>query len=140
LRWFLFGQTSDAKQLTNLALDRIVSIREKPDAYTQNVDIDFNEYFEDVIGVSVPAFAQAEKVVLLVSNELWPYIATKPLHGSQKPAKDASGGQTIELNLIVNYELISKLLSFGDGVKVMQPEHLAQNMKERLEKSFQLYQ
>jgi predicted DNA-binding transcriptional regulator YafY len=139
LRWFLFGRSSDAKQLTNLALDRLVSIHEISDAYIQNVDVDFNEYFEDVIGVSVPLSAKVEKVILAVSNELWPYLATKPLHGSQKPGKETEGGQTIKLNLIVNYELISKLLSFGDGVKVLLPAHLAENIKERFKKCLQLY-
>lgn len=139
LRWFLFGLTSPANQLTNLALDRIVSTLEKSDRYIPNTEIDFSDYFEDVIGVSVPANAHPEKVVLFISNELWPYIMTKPLHGSQKPPQAYEGAQTIELTVIINYELISKLLSFGNGIKVLEPPRLIEHIREHLEKMRNYY-
>lgn len=139
LRWFLFGQTTDTEKITNLALDRIVSIKEVPGIYKTNILIDFNEHFDDIIGVSIPINASSEKIVLLVSNVLLPYIQTKPIHGSQKAPKTTDLGSTIELKLIVNYELIAKLLSFGEGIKVLEPEHLADSMKEKIENMLKSY-
>lgn len=139
LRWFLFGQTTDMEKLTNLALDRIVSLKEVPEIYKTNTTIDFNEHFDDIIGVSIPTNASPEKIVLLVSNALLPYIQTKPIHGSQKAPKSTDLGSMIELNLIVNYELISKLLSFGDGIKVLEPEHLTNSIKEKIENMLKSY-
>jgi len=131
LRWFVFGFTGSATQITNLALDRILSVVETPENYIDNKDINFNEYFDDIIGVSIPMNAKVEKIVLSVSVDLLPYLETKPIHGSQKNAKVTPEGMTIELNLIINYELVAKLFSFGDGIKVLEPQHLAKTMAEK---------
>jgi len=66
-RWFVFGQSPAYDTLTNLALDRIISINEIAKPFTPT-SIDFESYFEDVIGVTIPEDAQLEKVVLKVSN------------------------------------------------------------------------
>lgn len=132
LRWFVFGLSSPGNHITNLALDRILSIIEKKDTYAKNTTIDFSEYFDDVIGVTIPTNAKAEKIVLSVTGELLPYIQTKPLHGSQKMPKFSDNEAIIELNLIINYELISKLLSLGDGIQVLEPDHLVASIKKRI--------
>ena len=81
-RWFLFGKNKDYDNLTNLALDRIESIEESDIPYIES-NIDFDEYFEDVIGVTISEDT-VQKVRLKVSNDSINYIITKPLHGSQK--------------------------------------------------------
>ena len=133
LRWFLFGLTEPAKQITNLSLDRIILIKECSIPYIENTAVDFGEYFEDVIGVSIPADASAERILLKVSRELWPYIETKPLHGSQKAPRFTEEGVFIELSLLINYELISRLMSFGDGLTVIEPKHLVDGIIQRVE-------
>ena len=83
-RQFVFGLNEEFGQITNLALDRIVGIEDTKKVYTPNTTIDFSEYFEDVIGVTLDKEAKLEKIQLRISNDLYPYIQTKPLHGSQK--------------------------------------------------------
>ncbi|MBK7390177.1 MAG: WYL domain-containing protein [Bacteroidetes bacterium] len=83
-RWFLFGHNPSHNSMTNLALDRISDISEIEKKFVENQQIDFNEYFDDVVGVTVKANQQPEKIELWISKGLWPYIETKPIHGSQK--------------------------------------------------------
>jgi len=55
-RWFLFGfceYLNDKRPVTNLALDRIEQITYANIPYVENDTIEFNEYFEDVVGVTV---------------------------------------------------------------------------------------
>src|SRR5690606_20516754 len=52
-RWFLFGMNPETGKLQNLSLDRIEDITELQIDYIENKDIDFEEYFEDIIGVTV---------------------------------------------------------------------------------------
>jgi predicted DNA-binding transcriptional regulator YafY len=132
-RWFAFGLNEEFGQITNLALDRIATIGESKQAYIPNTSIDFREYFEDVIGVTVDKTANLEKIQLKITNDLYPYIQTKPLHGSQKIKEKSETFVVIELELIPNYELESLILSHGEGVEVISPETLREKIKSRLE-------
>ena len=132
-RWFVFGLNEEFGQITNLALDRIVGIEDTKKDYTLNTTIDFSEYFEDVIGVTLDKEAKLEKILLRISNDLYPYIQTKPLHGSQKMKEKGDTYVMIELELVSNYELESLILSYGEGLEVMKPEALRQKIKSRVE-------
>ena len=138
-RWFVFGLNEEFGQITNLALDRIASIDESKQAYIPNTTIDFNEYFEDVIGVTLDKEAKLEKIQLRISNDLYPYIQTKPLHGSQKKKETADFYVLIELELIPNYELESLILSYGEGIEVLSPETLRDKIKNRVKATLSNY-
>lgn len=120
-RWFLFGRTHGYDGLTNLALDRITEISESKTAYVPNTDFDFEEYFEDVIGVSIDINEPVQKIRLHVSKEEWKYVESKPIHGSQTVVKRNEDGVEIELELRVNHELIAQILSRGTGIKILSP-------------------
>lgn len=138
-RWFLFGLNNEYKNLTNLALDRIQSITDSKLVYIPNTNIDFGEYFEDVIGVSVDDERQPGKVVLKVDEELLPYITSKPIHGSQKVHRDNEGIALVVLELQLNYELESLLFSFGEKIEVIEPEVLRTSIAKRIKVLNQKY-
>ena len=138
-RWYVIGK-NDASQFTmNLALDRITAIEESKKKYITNKSIDFNEYFEDIIGVTFNNEWKVESVVIKVSKELLPYIKTKPIHGSQKLKEQGSTHALISLDLIPNYELESLILSYGEGVEVLNPKPLRDKIKKRIELTFSNY-
>jgi predicted DNA-binding transcriptional regulator YafY len=120
-RWFLFGLNDETNQLHNTPLDRIKSITPLSIKYIAS-NTDFDEYFDDIVGVSVPKNSNAVKIRLLLDKELAPYVLTKPLHGSQKKIIDDDNGVEIEIEVIPNYELNQLLLSYGSGIKVLSPE------------------
>lgn len=129
-RWFVFGLNEEFESLTNLALDRIEQIAMTKGKYEPNEDIDFTEYFEDVVGVTVPE-GDVQQVELRVAMKLWPYLASKPLHGSQKVLKKDKDSMTIGLAVKLNHELQSLLFSYGDGLEVLAPAELRTIMGER---------
>jgi len=135
-RWFLFGLNPDYDQLSNLALDRIDLISDLSAPYIENKEIDFNEYFEDSVGVTIPLNKSPEKIILLVENSLVGYIKSKPLHGSQK-IKEGEQYAILELNLIINYELETLLFSMADRIKVMEPLALKESIKMRAQKAIE---
>ena len=130
-RWFLFGLNNDLKCLTNLALDRIQKIKEVSIEYIDNEEIDFEEYFDDVIGVTVKENQEPESIMLQVSNKIWPYIETKPIHGSQKIKSKSDQFVILELTLQINYELAANIFSLGEEVKVLAPEELIRIMRTK---------
>jgi predicted DNA-binding transcriptional regulator YafY len=98
--------------------------------FIENTRYDFSEYFEDIIGINRGKDNQHEKNTLWFAPGKAPYIQTKPIHGSQKVKKNDKDGLVITIEVIVNYELKSLLLSFGNEVKVLSPESLDRQLKE----------
>lgn len=123
-RWFLFGYNENQQKISNLALDRIEKITEVHKNYIENKFVDFNEYFYDVVGVTVREDQKPKKIQIWINNDIWPYIKSKPIHGSQKFKSKDDEGVIIELTLQLNYELISLLFSFGENIKIIAPEEL----------------
>jgi predicted DNA-binding transcriptional regulator YafY len=131
-RWFLFGRNNQYETISNLALDRIVSISDTKCKYLANNSIDFEEYFEDIIGVSVSNKERVVTIKVQVNAALFPYIDSKPIHGSQKVKEKGKEYSIIELKLIPNYELESLLLSYGENIVVLEPESLREKLRDRL--------
>jgi predicted DNA-binding transcriptional regulator YafY len=133
-RWFLFGYNPEkGKYDWNLAIDRIVSVKEINNIYHNNSKIDWQEYFEDIIGVTKPIDAEIENVVLHFNGKTGKYIETKPLHGSQKKPKWLNDNTVeITLSVMINYELESLILSYADNVAIIQPQSLIDKLKNRL--------
>lgn len=126
-RWFAFGWNTAAKAISNLALDRIVELNETANEFRSN-DIDFEDYFHDVVGVTVNLEAPVEQVLIRVSPSLWPYVESKPLHGSQRVLTRNEEGIVMELKVQVNFELIALLFSYGEELKVDAPSHLVSRL------------
>ncbi len=100
--------------------------------------MDFEEYFQDIIGVSIEN-EPVQTVVLKVEKSLLPYIQTKPLHESQfiKPFDDNYG--LVVIKVIPNYELESLILSFGERVEVLEPEGVKDKIIRRIKKLSKVY-
>lgn len=130
-RWFLFGLNEGFKNLTNLALDRILEIKEGKENYIENTNVNFDEYFEDVVGVSLGPGQDVQTIKLKISKELWPYIESKPIHGSQKNKGSDGKFYYIELEVQINYELISLLFSYAEGITVIEPNILKSAIKNK---------
>lgn len=123
-RWFLFGRSDEYHSISNMALDRILAVTDNNAIqYEENTLINFEEYFDDVVGVTVKPDGKAERLLLEIELALWSYIESKPLHGSQKVIAKNERSVTIELIVQINYEITTAILAFGAEIKVLEPEH-----------------
>jgi predicted DNA-binding transcriptional regulator YafY len=107
--------------------------------YLPNNEVNFEEYFEDVIGVSVPNIGTIEKILLKIDVETWPYLQTKPIHGSQKCKEQTADYTIIELQLKPNFELEALIFSHAEKIEVLSPESLRERIKYRIKKLNQKY-
>ena len=138
-RWFLFALNDIYKSISNFALDRIVSIERTSTKYIPNTSIDFDSYFDDVVGVTVnPEEIQTIKIWL--SKEQAPYTLSKPIHTSQELVEEQEDGSAvISIEVIPNFELMQLLLSFGERIKVLSPESLREEILKKIEKNIENY-
>lgn len=135
-RWFVFGFNPETQRSDwNLALDRIISIGEVDENYIINTVIDWEEYFEDIIGVTKPTDGKAQKIILLFYGITGKYIESKPIHGSQKSKWVEPTVLQVELDVIVNFELERLILSYCDTLKIIEPLDLRERISKRILKA-----
>ena len=135
-RWFLLALNNRTENIMLLALDRIKAIHPSKTAYVP-ANIDFADYFDDVIGVTIPQGEEPEHILLRFAPHRLPYVLSKPLHHSQK-LKDREQG-IIEITVIPNREMEAQLLWFGNDVEVLQPTQLRLQIAEKIAKMHDLY-
>lgn len=139
-RWFLFGlNIANKNPAWNMALDRIENIATSSDKFIENETISWEDYFEDVIGVTVPAEAAVENIVLLFTKQAGHYVETKPLHPYQKNYRKEDDTLEVHMKLKINIELERLVLSFGETVKILEPDHLAKKIEDRLSQAASKY-
>jgi len=140
-RWFVFGRHAE-EGISNwtLALDRIQAIEEQSLPFHPNTDILWEEYFDDIVGVTRIAGSVSEEIELWVAPETAPYLLTKPLHGSQRKIRHDAEGLILRLHLIPNVEFYQLLLSFGQHVRVLRPASVVAHLRTSLFEAWQRYE
>ncbi|HEY4288159.1 MAG TPA: WYL domain-containing protein [Puia sp.] len=139
-RWFLITRAPKGKILLTMALDRIVGFREMPEEkFVEHEGIDFDRYFEDVLGVTKSEKDRAYKVVLQINKDHAPYVMTKPIHQSQQILKEDESGIIIQIDVVLNFELERELIGFGETIKVLAPRMLKSRIHRRLQAALGLY-
>ena len=137
-RWFLFGKnTSKNGVVSNLPLDRIVSITQSREAYEPD-DSNFKEILSNLIGVTVNKDTEIEEIGLRFSESRFPYILTKPLHKSQEVADEEN--KIVKIRVYPNKELESQLLQFGSDVEVLYPQVLRERIKQKIAETYAKYE
>jgi predicted DNA-binding transcriptional regulator YafY len=140
-RWYLLGYCEEKEKIINFSLDRMHEIRVARVPYIPNTFIDGNNYFRDMIGVTLYPDQEIERIELLFNSDLAPYVQTKPLHHSQEILQQYEDGSLrIQLQVYINYELIMLLLGYGCNVKVLTPTHLARQIAGTAHSVFVQYQ
>lgn len=126
-RWFLLGFSSEFNGISVYPLDRIISVEPIDTPFIPDRIIeDPDDYFFDVIGVTIPKDRFPEKVILRFSPHRYPYIVAKPIHPSQRQDDKE---RTVTLTLIPNRELTATILGFGNDVEVIEPESLREEIR-----------
>jgi len=135
-RWFLLGAADSDMKILNFALDRIDRVEPLPEKKYVECPEELSERFEDIIGVTFYENRPVEHILFWVSDASKDYVATKPIHESQKKYqgeeeqclriqyKKCEGGSFFSIDCIENYELIRELCSFGSNLVVLSPQKI----------------
>jgi len=137
-RWFLICLHKG--KMYNLALDRMenIKIEEKTEYIDKNLDGD--EYFKGIVGVTVSETMAPRNVVFFVDSSNAPYVKTKPLHKSQEIISEMEQGTVFKICVQINYELERLLLGFGDCLIVHKPRKLRLRMQEKFKAGLKNYE
>lgn len=129
-RWYLIGFVEGYHTYGHYPLDRIEDFDEIAVKY-QEPEEDFEGYFDDVVGVTVPQ-GDSQDIIIKVYKESMGFFTTKPLHLSQRLIEKSNDYMIISINVKTNYELDSKILSFGPSVEVLSPESYRNHISDKI--------
>jgi hypothetical protein len=147
-RWFVFGDADrEPYQAYNIPLDRIVGeVCEVDDVeYIPAPKGFYQAFFNNIIGVTHEKDAKVEEVVIRTRTEYQHgLLLTKPLHHSQRetlPYGEHGGLWYGEIRLMLepNRELRGRILLYGEGLEVIKPSSLREQVKETLRKQLEQY-
>jgi predicted DNA-binding transcriptional regulator YafY len=138
-RWYVLGYSERHGSIATFALDRIEStVPQANKTFLENQSFDAKSYFSDTIGVTYSG-QKPEQVIIRVENEFTPYLLTKPLHHSQQLIEKGTEFCTFSYQLVVNQELENLLMSHANHIVVIEPKHLKEHLKEKLQKAIQYF-
>ena len=133
-RWYLFATIVDHEFITCFSLDRILSCSKNDSVPFVESGVDFNHYFDDIVGVSHPDNGQVEHIVLKGDRWVEYYLSTLPIHPLQQLESLGEEGCRVTLDVMINNELIQELAFYGDHLCVESPMSLREMMVERARK------
>lgn len=137
-RWFLLGLDNKYLSISNLALDRIQYIKHSSIEFKTNEKYDFNSYFNDIIGVTMPADdIKKELIVLRFTKDRFPYVISKPIHQSQKVVD--FDNFIVQIEVKINRELYQQIFSFIPDIEVLSPDTLREQIREKIEENLKKY-
>ena len=126
-RWYIIGYIEERNDIRTFGLDRITEVKKLEKEFRLkkgfNPDVYFKYSFGITVGSGIP-----EKILLEFLYPQADYIKTQYLHETQQIISDSPTQLVIQLEVIPSFELKSMILSYGNQVKVLSPDWLAQEI------------
>ena len=138
-RWYVVGLIGSLPEFRTFGIDRIDDLEVKTEMFKRDDDLYPVRAFKHIIGLTY-SLGKREKVILSFTPTQGKYIKSLPLHSSQKELIDSEEEYRIELDIIPNFEFQQRILLHGDTVKVLEPESLVQEIKQRLKSAYERYE
>lgn len=137
-RWYLVGyepRQGDRLSLVVIPIDRVDGVTEarKVAFIPKSEEMDLDDYFYDIVGVSKLPEGQLVKIKLKAYYPAAHYMETKPIHPTQTELKDERGEdyKVLQLTVIPNEELVQALIVYGDQIEILEGEWIKKKLVER---------
>lgn len=127
-RWYVLGPTTKHGHPIAMGLDRIEQMEVQDTRFTRK-EHELDVLYDQAIGVDTSP-GRPERIVLRFNAMQAPYVKALPLHPSQQVEQDDKDGTTIALFVMPNFELRQIILGMGASVRVLEPKHLAQAVRQ----------
>lgn len=139
-RWYALVKLPEpTANLFTLALDRILSLEITEEKYEYDRDFDPAGWFRDCYGIVRDTQVPVEKVVIRAFGKEAFYLRDLPLHHSQKEIATTDDYSDFELTLRTTADFYGPLLARGSAIKVLEPQHIAEDIKALHQASVDLY-
>ena len=140
-RWYLLGRFDDGG-FAMFSFDRMEGLTITEEPFKMDRDFDASEFFGECYGVVIGDGSQPVRIVLRAFGRERYYLRDLPLHHSQREIQSAEGRDfaDFELTLRPTTDFKGQLLSRGAWLKVLEPQCLADEIKQWHEDSARMYE
>ena len=139
-RWYIVGYINESGEIRNISLDRILSMSLTSEVFVLPDNFDAEEYYSNTIGIFVNDKLAPQKMLIRAFGVHVEYMRSLPLHHTQHEIKYKHNDYSdFEYTLCITPELITRILSMGDKVEVIEPVELKEKVKARLQKALERY-
>jgi predicted DNA-binding transcriptional regulator YafY len=114
--------------LATFSFDRIREVTLSDKKFKMPRNFDAADYFSESFGIVVDDNAPAERIVLRAYGYEPYYLRDLPLHPSQREIRSSPDFTDFELRLKLTSDFMSKLLSRGEWIEVLEPQSLADEL------------
>lgn len=136
-RWYLIAKDVD-NVIKNFALDRIVALLITETKF-KPIQYQVHQEFKDSFGIINGTDEKPIEVVLSFTAREGRYIESLPLHRSQKLISKNEKEYHFSYFIRPTYDLRMEILSYGDQVKVIEPQSLNENISKNLKAALNRY-
>ncbi len=133
---YVVGHDHRSREIRTFAVDRIERIEILDRRFEVDPGFDFDRWVAGSFGVITEP---AARVRLRFDRRWASYVAEHEWHPSQRARRLAGGELELELAVGPTSELRSWILSFGEGVVVLEPESLRREVVEGLRRALGRY-
>ena len=148
-RWYLLGKFDDGG-FAIFSFDRMEDIALTDETFKIEKDFNASDFFSECFGVVIGDGTRAERIVLRAFGREKYYLRDLPLHHTQKELKprtsearrlqEENDYSDFEFRLRPTADFKGHIMSRGAWLKVVQPEWLAQEIRQWHEDSIKKYQ
>jgi proteasome accessory factor B len=138
-RWYIMAKDSKDNNIKSFALDRLTNLEITNQTFQYPENYNIEQSYRYCFGIISPKAEEPQDIILSFDPFQGKYIKTLPLHHTQQVLVDNDEEMKILLKLCLTHDLVMELLSFGDNVKVIEPNTLADQIKQAHERAFRQY-
>ena len=127
-RWYLLA-LNDEEQIRIYALDRITMLEQTDDTFEMPANFSAQAYFSEYFGVLTNDTPLAH--VIIRAHKWMPnYLRTLPLHHSQRELESTPDYTDFSFDIRPTSDFLGELLRHSDGIEILQPLALREEMRQ----------
>ena len=135
-RWYMLVRTQD--QFKVFSLDRMFSLEMTDERFEKIKGFSPEAYFAEYFGVLTDGTPLAH-IVIRAYGKMASYLRTLPLHDSQRELERTDEYTDYSLDLRPTADFIGELLSYDEGIEVLEPAGLRLKIREKLRRMLNRY-
>ncbi|MBR5653332.1 MAG: WYL domain-containing protein [Prevotella sp.] len=144
-RWYVLvsmvrhSSKNGEEKFAVFSLDRIENVELQQSKFSLDPDFDAATFFNECFGIVVGDGSKPERIVLRAYGLEPNYIRDLPLHHSQREINVTDEYTDFELHLRPTADFKGHILSRGDLVQVLSPQHVADDIQQWLQSAMNRY-
>ena len=128
-RWYLLSRFPAGRYMT-LSFDRMLSLSLTDETFTIDPQFDAQTYFYNYFGIMTDDNLPIEHIVVRAFGNERYAMRDLPMHHSQHIIQEGEDYVDFELCLRPTSDFIAHILSRGRWIKVLEPEYIAQKIRQ----------